>query len=64
MKENPIISVVVTTYNHEKYISEAIESVLSQKGCSYFEIIIGNDYSTDKTGEIIADFARKEIVRE
>lgn len=45
----PIISVIVITYNHEKYISECVEGVLSQKGNFRVELIIGNDSSTDHT---------------
>lgn len=46
-------------YNAEKYISEAIESILNQtfKG---FEFIIIDDCSTDKTWEIVQDFAKKD----
>lgn len=55
----PVISVIVTTYNHEKYISECLEGILLQKNCPEFEIVIGNDCSTDKTGEIISQYADK-----
>lgn len=55
----PLISVVVITYNHEKYISEAILSIINQN-CSYkFEIIIGEDCSTDNTRKIVSDYALK-----
>ena len=55
----PLLSVLIITYNHEKYISDAIESVLMQK-CQYpVEIIIGDDFSSDKTREICSDYAQK-----
>jgi len=57
--KKPIISVVVTTYNHEKYIAQTIESILSQKDCPDFEIIVGEDCSTDKTREIVKVYADK-----
>ncbi len=40
------------TYNHEKFISEAIESVLTQKTTFPIKLFIGDDFSTDKTREI------------
>ncbi|NJO03786.1 MAG: glycosyltransferase [Bacteroidia bacterium] len=46
------ISVVTSAYNAEKYIAEAIESVLNQS-YPHFEFIIENDGSTDATLEII-----------
>lgn len=56
---NPVVSVIVTTYNHEKYIAECLDSILMQEGCPDFEVIIGNDCSTDGTGKIIDDYANK-----
>lgn len=56
---NPIVSVVVTTYNHEKYISECLESILSQKTNFKYEIIIGEDNSNDQTREICIKYAKK-----
>ena len=50
--KKPLVSVIVITYNQEKYIRECIESILAQKGDFEFEIIIGEDCSTDKTREI------------
>lgn len=51
----PLISVVMCTYNTEKYIAEAIESVLSQTFRD-FEFIIWDDGSTDGTKEIVDSF--------
>lgn len=50
---NPKVSVCVITYNHEKYIERCLLSILSQKVDFDFEIIVGEDCSTDKTREII-----------
>lgn len=44
------------TYNHEKFIAQAIESVLMQKTSFPFELVIGEDCSTDKTREICQNF--------
>lgn len=58
--EKPLISVVIPTYNRERYIKKALESVLNQ---SYknFEIIVIDDSENDKTEKIIKLLNRKEI---
>ena len=56
--EFPLVSVVITTYNGEKFLAEQLDSVLQQ---SYpnLEIIIVDDGSKDKTPEILRDYASK-----
>lgn len=54
-----LASVAIITYNHEKYIARAIESVLMQKTNFIYEIIIGEDCSPDKTREIIEGYEAK-----
>ncbi|MBD2104419.1 glycosyltransferase [Leptolyngbya sp. FACHB-261] len=56
----PRVSVIIPSYNHEKYIAETIESVLNQ---SYqdFEIVIVDDGSSDKTVDIISQFSDERI---
>lgn len=49
----------MTTYNHEKFISEAIEGVINQKTNFSIELIIGDDCSKDNTRRIILEYARK-----
>lgn len=55
----PLVSVLITSYNREKYISEAIESVLSST-YQNFELIIVDDCSIDNTVEIAKSFAEKD----
>ncbi len=55
----PKVSVIMLAYNHGKYIAEAIESVVKQKTDFPFELIIGEDYSTDNTLEIIKKYQEK-----
>jgi len=49
----------MVTYNQEKYIAKAIESVLSQRVNYNFELVIGEDNSTDFTKNIVTEYARK-----
>lgn len=56
---SPKISVLVITYNHEMFISQAIESVLMQEVACEYEIVIGEDCSTDKTREIVIDLNKQ-----
>ena len=55
---SPIVSVCVLTYNQEKLIREAIESVLVQDTKFPFEIVIGDDHSQDDTTEIVLEYQR------
>lgn len=53
------LSVAMITYNHERFIGQAIESVLAQKVNFDYEIVIGEDYSTDGTRKIILDLQKR-----
>lgn len=55
----PLVSVIMPSYNHEKYISEAIESVLNQSHKD-LELIIVDDASKDSSGEIIKAYQEKD----
>lgn len=59
MKSKPMVSVAIPTYNQEKYISTTIDSVLSQKTNFDFEVVIGDDCSTDATRVILDDFCNR-----
>uniref|UniRef100_A0A832DJV2 Glycosyltransferase n=1 Tax=Ignavibacterium album TaxID=591197 RepID=A0A832DJV2_9BACT len=54
-----IVSICMITYNHEKYIAKAIDSVIMQKTKFDYEIVIGEDCSTDKTREIVLEYKAK-----
>tara|TARA_Y100001980_G_C14501280_1_gene277223 strand:- start:87 stop:1121 length:1035 start_codon:yes stop_codon:yes gene_type:complete len=62
---NPMVSVCVQAYQHESYIHDCIQSILSQKTNFKFEILIGEDQSSDKTRDICKDYAKKypEVIR-
>ena len=56
---NPKVSVCLITYNHEPFISQALDGTLKQETDFDFEIVIGDDCSTDATQSIIADYLLK-----
>ena len=57
------VSVLMITYNHEQFITEAIESALAQRTSFDYELVIGEDCSTDNTGRIVDDYARRNPQR-
>jgi len=59
------LSVCMITYNHERFIAQAIESVLMQQTDFTFELVIGEDCSIDGTRQIILEYQRKypKIIR-
>ena len=59
-EQSPLVSVVMPNYNGERFVSEAIFSVLSQT-YSNIELIVVDDCSTDNSPEIVKDIARSDI---
>lgn len=55
----PKVSVCITTYNLAPYISQTIDSVLMQQASFDFEVLIGDDCSTDGTRDILMEYKRK-----
>lgn len=53
------VSVCVVTYNQENYIAECLESIVTQKTNFKFEIIVGEDCSTDNTRKIVQEYSDK-----
>lgn len=62
---NPLVTVLMITYNHADYLAQAIEGVVSQQCDFPFELIIGEDASTDATLEIALEHQRRypQIIR-
>ena len=55
----PLVSVIVTTYNHELYLACALDAILAQE-CNFgVEIILGEDCSTDGTLAVCREYAEK-----
>src|SRR5262249_21374571 len=59
MSTNPEVSVVMSVYNGGSDLAVTMNSILSQEGVE-FEFIVVNDGSTDKAGEILDDYARRD----
>ncbi len=55
----PLVAVRMLTYNHENYISQCIESIVSQEATFKYILIIGEDCSTDATSRICGEYANK-----
>lgn len=58
MCERPFFSVVIPTYNRERFIGKAIKSVLQQT-CKDYELIVVDDGSTDQTSKIVKSFGKR-----
>ncbi len=60
-----MVTVMCTAYNHEAYIREALESIVSQQTDFPFELLVNDDCSTDGTAAIIKEYEEKypDIVR-
>ncbi|MFC0876129.1 glycosyltransferase family 2 protein [Saccharicrinis sp. FJH2] len=55
----PVLSIICLTYNHEKYVRDALDGFLMQQTSFPIEIIVHDDASTDKTQEIIKEYYSK-----
>ena len=55
----PLVSICCATYNHEKYLAQALESFLMQKVNFPIEIVVGEDCSTDGTPQIVREYAER-----
>ena len=62
MDRKPLVSVVLNFFNAEKFIREAIESVLAQT-YNNWELLLVDDRSTDGSGQIALRYARKDAER-
>ncbi|WP_290143168.1 glycosyltransferase family 2 protein, partial [Helicobacter japonicus] len=59
IQESPLVSVIIPIYNVEKYLRECLDSVINQSYTN-LEIICVNDGSTDSSGEIVQEYAKKD----
>lgn len=54
-----MVSIVTTAYNHERFIGKALEGFVKQKTEFPFEVIVHDDASTDRTADIIREYAER-----
>lgn len=59
MVNDPVVSVCVITYNHVNYIKECLDGILMQRTGFSFEILLGDDASSDGTREICLEYAER-----
>lgn len=59
MEQTMGVSIICNTYNHEKYIRDALDGFIMQQTDFPFEILIHDDASTDKTQDIIREYEQK-----
>lgn len=59
ISDYPVVSVLMITYNHERYIAQSISSALMQQTDFPFEIVIGEDHSSDGTRAIVESFQQQ-----
>lgn len=57
--DEPLVSISILVYNHENYLAQTLESVLGQQTGFPFEVLIGEDCSTDRSREIALDYLAK-----
>jgi glycosyltransferase involved in cell wall biosynthesis len=60
MTESPVVSVIIPVFNYDRYLAEAIESVLGQT-YQNLEVIVVDDGSTDRSGEVAKSFAGRGV---
>lgn len=60
MKPNPLVSAIIPVYNYDRYLAEAIESVLTQT-YPHHEVIVVDDDSTDRSREVAESFADRGV---
>lgn len=58
MQNDYDLSIYVATYNHEKYIKKALDSIFEQKTQHTFEVLVGEDCSTDQTREVLKQYEK------
>lgn len=53
MEEQPLVSIVISVYNHSRYIEECLRGILMQKVDFPYEVLVGDDCSPDGTADVL-----------
>lgn len=61
-KQKVCVSIICNTYNHGKYIKNALDSFISQETNFNYEILIHDDASTDNTADIIREYEKNILI--
>lgn len=59
LSDNPLVSVILIAYNHEKYIRTALDSIVMQRVNFDYEVLVAEDCSTDSTPQILKEYAAR-----
>lgn len=54
-----MLSIIVPVYNHEKYIEQTLDSILMQKTSYSYEVLVGEDCSTDGTRKVLQEYEKR-----
>lgn len=57
--ERPTLSIYVPTFNHEHYIVQALDSILMQETAYTYEVLVGEDCSTDNTRAVLKEYEKQ-----
>lgn len=59
----PLVSVRLMTYNQEEFIGKALDSIMNQKTNFCFEVVVGDDFSSDRTMDILQSYKDTEKIK-
>ena len=59
LPSEPLVSVSMLCYNHEPYLREALESVLNQRCPFAYEVVVGEDCSTDRSMAVLREYQKR-----
>ena len=62
-KDSIVVSVVLATYNQEDFIKQALDSIVMQETNFKYEVLVGNDCSTDNTKDVLKDYEKYDYIR-